>query len=262
MSWTRIEAMIQKSWQNSLRDIFRIFDIFWWPAFELFIWGLFSTYLSRTTTTGINIVSLVLGGVILWTFFDRASRDISIAMIDELWSRNFVNLFSTPLSLGEYLVGVAIVASVKLIISIAFMFVLAKVLYGFQITSLGLYLIPAAFGLTIFGWSLSLIVQGCILRFGHTVEVFIWAVAVLAQPLSCVFYPLSSLPAWAQSIARWLPSTYLFENMRQNMNGGGTNVAEIVLSYGLNLLYLVIAVWFLFRSFEAAKRTGNLVKNY
>jgi ABC-2 type transport system permease protein len=262
MNTVRITAIMIKSLYNLRRDVFRIFDIFYWPAFELFLWGLFSMFIAKTSTSGINIINILLGAVILWTFFDRASRDISIAMIDELWNRNFVNLFSTPLTVSEYLVGVTIISTIKLILSIVFMFFLAKVIYGFNIGAFGFYFIPAAIGLTVFGWSLSLIVQGFILRFGHTVEVFIWAVATLFQPLSCVFYPLSTLPQWAQSIAVCLPSTYLFENMRHAMSGLSVDWNQLAISFGLNILYLILSMIFFSRSFAQAKRSGNLIKSY
>lgn len=262
MNWTRVGAVMLKTWHNSKRDVFRIFDIFWWPAFELFIWGIFSIFLSRTSTSGVNIVTLLLGAIILWTFFDRSSRDISISMIDELWSRNFVNLFSTPLSLAEYVAGVAIVAVIKLVVSMIFMFFLASVFYKFQIVSFGYYLVPAAVGLVIFGWALSLIVQGFIMRFGHTVEVFIWAIAILVQPLSCVFYPLSVLPGWASEVARALPTTYFFENMRSLMTAHTINGTQILLAYGLDALYLALALVFFYSSYRHAQKSGNLIKNY
>lgn len=258
----RIGAVIEKSWYNMKRDIFRIFDVFYWPAFELLIWGFFSIFISKTALQGANIVTMLLGGIILWTVFDRASRDLSIAFIDEIWNRNFVNLFSTPLTIGEYLVGAGIIAVLKLIVSILFMFFLANVLYGYKITSLGYYVIPASLGLMVFGWSLSLIVQGFILKFGHTVEVFIWAIAVMMQPLSCVFYPLSVLPGWAQHIALLLPSTYLFENMRQMIAGGGANWQQLAISTALNCLYFILSVLFFNWSFIHAKKTGSLSKSY
>lgn len=262
MNQMRISGIIQKGWYNAQRDIFRIFDIFYWPAFNLFTWGLFSVFIEKTGNQGINIVSILLGAIILWTFFDRASKDISLAMVDELWNRNFINLFSTPLTPAEYIIGITVIAIVKLTISIIFMFFLAQVLYGFHISEIGFYLIPAALGLTVFGWSLSLIVQSFILRFGHTVEVFIWAVATLVQPLSCVFYPLSTLPAWAQPIALCFPSTYLFENMRQQMAGQGINIPSLGIALGLTTLYFLAACIFFYRSYAYAKRFGNLIKNY
>jgi len=261
MNWRRIRAIIQKFWYSTRRDIFRLFDIFFWPVIELFIWGIFSVFLSKSQVDGVNLVTMLLGGIVLWSFFTRASKDISLAMIDELWSRNFINLFSTPVTMAEYVVGALIVGFMKLIVSMILMFLLAYVFYGFHISSIGFYIIPSALGITVFGWTLSMVVQACFLRYGHTIEVFIWAVAALVQPFSCIFYPLSALPGWAQTIARMLPTTYFFENMRSMMTGRGIHVGEIVLAYGLNLLYLLLAIVFLNRSFEHARKNGNLVKN-
>lgn len=260
MNRIRIYAIVLKYWFDMKRDLFRLFDIFWWPVFDLFIWGLLSLYLMQTSTGAINFVSLFLGGMILWTFFDRASRDISRSMMDELWNRNLVNLFSTPLGLTEYLVGTVIIAVMKLITSAIVMIILATVFYGFRPFSIGWFFIPAIFGLTIFGWSISFFVQSMILRRGHTIEVFIWAVAILVQPFSCVFYPLATLPRWAQYIAYALPTTYIFENMRSMLLTQTVRVDEIVLSFGLNVIYGSIAIWFFYRTFTYAKIKGLLVK--
>jgi len=262
MNINRINAIIYKGFVSLRKDVFRLFDIFYWPAFQLLTWGLFSIFIEKTNQSGINITSLLLGGIILWTFFDRASKDISLAMIDELWNKNFINIFSTPLRISEYIIGISAIALLKLVVSTVFMFIFAELLYGFQIRYIGLYIVPSAIGLTIFGWSLSLFVQSCILRFGHTVEVFIWAVATLVQPLSCVFYPVSVLPRWAQYIAYALPSTYLFENMRSAIAGKSINTWEIGISVTLNILYFVFAALFFKRSFEYSKKVGLLIKSY
>ncbi len=262
MNWHRVSAIILKTQYTFRRDIFRIFDIFWWPAFSLFIWGLFSSYMQNMSGGSVNVVTILLGGVILWTFFDRASKDISLAIIDELWSKNFVNLFSSPLTITEYLVAIIIVAMGKLLVSAAFMFTLASVFYAFHVSSVGWFLVPAALGLTLTGWTMSLVVQSCIMRWGHTVEVFIWAVATLIQPFSCVFYPITALPGWAQYIARALPPMYVFENMRSALNGRGINTGEILISFGLNIFYFALALLFFYRSFRFAKKEGLLIKNY
>jgi ABC-2 type transport system permease protein len=263
MNLNRIQGVLYKQWLTNKRDIFRIFDVFWWPAFQLFVWGLFSVYLNSTANAGkVNLVTLLLGAVILWTFFDRSSRDISIAFIDELWNRNFINLFSSPLKVSEYLVGVVIVAFVKLIISAVFMFFLSAVFYNVDIFKFGWSFIPLATGLVIMGWSISIIVQSCILKFGHTVEVFIWAAAVLVQPFSCVFYPLSSLPTWAQKIALCLPSTYLFENFRLNLMSQKIDLTGLFISYGINIVYFMISLWIFYRSYDDAKNRGFLTREY
>jgi len=262
MNRDRIKAMLIKHLYNFKRDIFRIFDIFWWPVFELFIWGIFSVYIGKSSDNQVNFVSLLIGAVIMWTFYNRASKDISLAFVDELWNKNFINLFSAPLTVSEYLVSVVIVATGKLIISALFMLILAGVMYAFEISSIGWYFVPAAVGLTIFGWSMSLIVQACIMRWGYTVEVFIWAVATLTQPFSCVFYPLSALPTWMQKISIWLPTTYLFENMRSSIQGKEIDINQIIFSYVLNITYFVISLIIFYRTFNLAKDKGLIVKNY
>ena len=256
MNVMRVRAITQKFWYSTRRDIFRLSDIFFWPVIELFIWGIFSVFLAKSQVNGVNLVTMLLGGVILWSFFNRASKDISLVMIDELWARNFINLFSTPLTMGEYVVGAITIGFFKLLVSITLMFFLAYIFYGFHISSIGFFVIPSAIGITVFGWTLSILVQSCFLRYGHTVEVFIWAVAALVQPFSCIFYPISALPGWAQSVARLLPTTYFFENMRSVMMGNGVHWTQIALAYGLNIVYLSLSILFLSRSFAHARQNA------
>lgn len=262
MNWKRVKAIVCKYIYVSQRDIFRIFDVFWWPTFQLFIWGLFSVYLQKASENSLNLISILLGAVILWMFFDRSSRDISIAIMDDLWNKNFVNLFSTPLSIAEYLTGIILVAIVKLALSAVIMAILAYVFYSFQIMRLGWYLIPAVFGLTIMGWTVSLLIQSIILRFGRNVEVFIWAAAILVQPFSCVFYPLTTLPSWAQKVALFLPSTYLFENMRNILFDRSISIEQLVFSLGLTVVYFACSIAFFYQTFNYAKNKGLLVKYY
>ena len=160
----RVWAIVIKFWFDTKRDMFRLFDVFWWPAFNLFVWGLLSTYLTQLSNGSVNFVLLFLAGTIFWSFFDRASRDISRSMVEELWNRNLPNLFSTPLTLTEYLIGVLIVAFIKLVIGSMFLLLLAKVFYGFQISLLGWPVVGIMAGLMMFGWSVSFLIQAFVLR--------------------------------------------------------------------------------------------------
>lgn len=262
MNWSRVAAIMVKNWYSFKRDFFRIFDIFWWPSFMLFIWGLLSVYLTQSAVGSPNFVTILLGGVILWNTFDHATRDVSRTFIEEVWDRNLANFFSTPLTITEYLLGILGIALAKIIVGALFMLLLARVFYAFDPLILSWFLVVALVSLMLTGWLISLVVQAIILRYGHTVEVFIWAVAILLQPFSCVFYPLSTLPGWAQRIALALPTTYIFENMRSMIFTGTVRMDQIALSFGLNLLYGVGAIIFFYRTFRVAKEKGLLVKYY
>ncbi len=262
MNLMRVWAIIVKFWFDTKRDMFRLFDVFWWPAFNLFVWGLLSTYLTQLSNGSVNFVLLFLAGTIFWSFFDRASRDISRSMVEELWNRNLPNIFSTPLTLTEYVAGVLIVAFIKLVIGSIFLFVLSRIFYGFEVSALGWPVIYLMAGLMMFGWSVSFLIQAFVLRYGHTVEVFIWAVTVLLQPFSCVFYPLSALPVWAQWVARAFPSMYLFEAMRAIIAGNSLPVGDIAWSFILNIVYLTGSIVFFYRTFRYAKINGLLTKTF
>mgnify|MGYP001582756398 CR=1 FL=1 len=226
----------------------------------LFVWGLLSVYLTKTSVNSPNFVTILLGGVILWNTFDHATRDVSRTFIEEVWDRNLTNFFSTPLTITEYLVGILTIAIAKVIVAALFMLLLARTFYAFDPMILSWFLVVALASLTLTGWLISLVIQAIILRYGHTVEVFIWAVAILLQPFSCVFYPLSTLPGWAQRIALVLPTTYIFENMRSMIFTGTVRMDQIALSFGLNVLYGVAAIVFFYRTFRVAKEKGLLVK--
>lgn len=262
MNSTRIWAIILKFWFDVKRDMFRLFDVFWWPAFDLFIWGLLSTYLTKTSGGSVNFVLLFLAGMIFWSFFDRASRDISRSMMEEIWNRNLPNIFSTPLTLTEYIVGVLVIATIKLIIGGIFLLILATAFYGFQVSSIGWFFLLAMAGLMVFGWSVSFVIQAMVLRYGHTIEVFIWAVAIFLQPFSCVFYPVTALPGWAQIVARLLPPMYLFEAMRAIIAGSPVRTGDIIVSFALNAIYLILSIAFFYRTFRQAKVNGLLTKPY
>lgn len=260
MNQSRIVAIIMKNWYSFRRDFFRIFDIFWWPSFMLFVWGLLSIYLTKSSVAGPNFVTILLGGVILWNTFDHATRDVSRTFMEEIWDRNLTNYFSTPLTITEYLVGILVIAIAKTVVAALFMLLLARTFYAFDPMILSWFLVVALVSLTLTGWLISLVIQAIILRYGHSVEVFVWAVAILLQPFSCVFYPLETLPGWAQKIAYLLPTTYIFENMRMMIFGGTVRVDQIVLSYGLNVVYGIGSIIFFYRTFRVAKEKGLLVK--
>lgn len=262
MSWGRVLGVIEKYFLESRRDVFRVFDVVWWPTFQLIIWGLFSNYLQNISASSLNFVSLLLGAVMLWTIFDRASRDVSIIITNEMWNKNLINMLSSPLRLSEYLFSIVCIATIKLVISVVFMTFLASVLYAFRISSIGWYFIPAAVGLAIFGWSISLCAQASLFRFGRSLEVFIWATAALIQPFSCVFYPLTALPPWAKTIATFLPTTYYFESMRGVMNGNKLEAASLAIAYGLTFVYFLLSLRLFYVAIKRAKISGALVKQY
>jgi len=51
-----------------------------------------------------------LGAVLLWDFFIRVMQGVTMAFFEDVWSRNFLNIFATPLSISEYIAGLVLSA--------------------------------------------------------------------------------------------------------------------------------------------------------
>lgn len=258
MKMHRITALWLKYFYISKNRLDRIFDLVYWPLIDLFVWGLASYYIADISN--VNVLSMFLGGVILWLFVWRATQDIAVFVLEEFWNRDLYNLYTTPITAMEHMTAIIIFGIGRAMVSFVLLFVLALVIYSFNVFQFGLWL-PFFMGvLTLIGWVLGLFVTSLIFRFGHRIQVFAWSIVWGIQPFSCVFYPLESLPGWAQKIAVLMPTTHIFESMRAVINGNPIKWAGIVYSITIALILLVGVAILLKKSIDYGKRTGLIAR--
>ena len=105
----RIRAVMMRHGYEARRNFDRVTDTIYWPVLDIVMWGFFTIYLSNSNRLQPTVVSCLLGAIILWGTFYTFQRDMAVGFIDDLWCRNLINLFSTPLSVWEYLIGVILV---------------------------------------------------------------------------------------------------------------------------------------------------------
>jgi len=256
----RIGALMLKSWYITIQRMDRMFDVFYWPLIGLFMWGFTTIYL-REVVTDNKFIDFLLGGAILWIFFQRAMHDIALYVLEDFWSNNLYNLFASPIKSVELAISTILFGLVRALIAFFYLTILAIVMYQYNIFDLGIFpLIVISLGLLIFGWSLGMIVAGLIFRHGQSIQVFAWSTSALLQPFSAVFYPLASLPAWAKPIASLLPASHIFEGMRAALVGQPIG-PHMIKAFGLNAVFLLFAGWFFVRSIEKAREKGILTKS-
>lgn len=260
MKTNRIWAVILRHYFESKHNLDKILDIVYWPVLDVIVWGFLTVYLSKNQLVGFDIRGFILGAAISWGAFYSFQKDLSTGFLDELWSRNLVNLFSTPLSVWEYLSGLLTVNFSKMMMGFITATILALVLYGFDIYSYALELLPHFFNLLVFAITLGIIITGFIFRYNTKIQSLAWSFAALLQPVSCVFYPLDILPDFLKNIAIFLPTTHAFEGMRQAISGSGFSWVGFWWGLGLNIIYLVVALLFFKVIFDISKKRGLLVK--
>jgi ABC-2 type transport system permease protein len=257
----RVAAVMQRHLYEARRNFDRITDIVYWPVLDIIVWGFFTVYLARGgSRLQPDIVSFLLGAAILWGLFYAFQRDLAVGFLDELWSRNLINLFSTPLNVWEYMTGLICVNLLKAMVGFGAASLIAWGCYQFDIFPLLPAFLPFMALLVLFALALGLLITGLIFRFTTRIQGLAWSFAGLLQPVSCVFYPLSALPRWLGAIAWMLPTTHAFQGMRQILAGRGFSPAEFWWGLGLNVGYFVIAMFAFTRIFESARSRGLLAK--
>jgi ABC-2 type transport system permease protein len=256
----RISAVLLRHLYLYPRSLSRMLEIFYWPVLDLLVWGFLTVYLSKHATAMPHWTAFLLGAMILWDVFYRSQQAVCLSFLEEVWSRNLLNLFASPLSPFEFLAATMILSFVKFLGAAVVAALLAKLLYGFDLLTFGLWLIPFLTNLVAMGWAIGIVTTGVILRYGERAEVMAWGLGLLIQPFAAVFYPVSVLPPALQRVALALPCTYVFEGMRDVATAGTTSGFNMAMAFGLNIAYLGAALGFFNYMFRQAQERGLLTK--
>jgi len=238
----------------------RVFPIFVWVAVDIVMWGFLTRYLNEVSEARVNFVPALLGAVLLWDFLTRVMQGVTMAFFEDVWSRNFLNLFSTPLRISEYLAGLIIAAIGASFLSLVAMIVFAWGLFGLSFLTYGVALAPFLAVLFVTGIAMGVAAAGLVLRLGPASEWLIWPIPMIVSPFAGVFYPVAVLPVWMRAIAAILPPSYVFEGMRAVVAGEGAPWGRLAAGAGLAALYLALACLFFASVYKTAIRTGLIAR--
>jgi ABC-2 type transport system permease protein len=238
----------------------RVLPLFSWVAIDMVLWGFITKYLNTVSASGFDFVPVFLGAVLLWDFFTRVMHGVTMAFMEDVWSRNFFNIFASPLSITEYVGGLVISSIATSAVGLVVMLVLASTIFGLSFLAYGIALIPFLLVLFLFGIALGILGVSIVLRFGPASEWFIWPVPALVSPFAGVFYPIATLPPWMQYICGALPPAYVFENVRAIVTGAAMSVPMLAAGVGLAVFDVVLACWVFVRVYRHSVRTGLIAR--
>ena len=250
----------------SLRHIYlisgslpRIIDLVYWPSVQIFLWGFISKFFTLNSEYYSNTVGIILTAAILYDFLFRASISYNMMFLEEIWSRNFTNLFIAPIKISEIITSLTLTAILRTLIGLVPAAILAIPLFGVSVFKLGLPLFFLLLGLYIFGVTLGLLVTSGLLRYGPSFENIAWASLFFLAPLGCIYYPVEILPESLQVVAKILPLVHIFEEMRNILINSSVNWFEIFKSILISLVYFVGGITIFYMSYFGAKEKGTLI---
>lgn len=260
ISLNRVGAMCQRHFYVMRRSWPRLVEMAYWPTMQMVIWGFLSQFLATNSSYVANAFGVLIAGVMLWDVLFRGQLGFSLSFLEELWSRNLANLYCSPLTPLEHILALICMSFIRATIGVLPAMLLAIPFYGFSIFTLGIPLLAFFFNLLIMGCALGLLVTAMILRFGLAAENMAWFLVFLLAPFSCVYYPVTVLPGWAQAIAWALPSTHVFEGMRASLFDGIFRWDHFAAAIGLNAVLCLIGIGVYLFSFARARKLGLLLQ--
>jgi ABC-2 type transport system permease protein len=261
MSWLRVRAVARRHAYVLQRSPQRWFDVVFWPVVDAILFGALGVYFARASGTGRTGVGFLLAGILLFHVVFQAEISLSTGFMEETWSRNLLNLLVTPLTEVEYVAGVAMFGLFKLAIGVSVVALVAFVLFSFNVTTLGLALVPLVAVLVVVGWSVGLVVIGLILRVGQGAEILAWGLLAMVLPLSGAFYPVNALPGPLQPVAQALPTTHVFGAARTLLAGHPIPWGQIGIGAAEAVGLSVLAVVFLARMLSTFRRRGFISRH-
>ena len=237
----------------------RILDLIYWPSIQVFLWGFISKFFTITSSYYNNTVGVILTAAILYDFLFRSSISYNMMFLEEIWSRNFTNLFIAPIKIKEIIAALTLTAIFRTLIGLVPATLVAIPLFGVSIFKLGIPLLFLLIALYIFGISLGLLVTSGLLRFGPSFENIAWASLFFLAPLGCIYYPIEILPDWLQIIAKALPLVHIFEEMRNILINQSIDYFAIMKGMIISFVYFFIGVAIFYIAYYGAKIKGTLI---
>jgi ABC-2 type transport system permease protein len=260
MNGSRIAAIVWRQYYLLKGSPQRVLPLIAWVAIDILLWGFITRYLNQVSNAGFDFVPALLGAVLLWDFLSRVMQGVTMAFFEDVWARNFLNFFATPLRISEYLAGLVMTSIATSCLGLIAMLVLASAVFGLEFAAYGPALAPFLMVLFVTGIGLGILGASIVLRMGPAAEWLIWPIPTLLSPFAGVFYPVAVLPDWMQWISRGLPPSYVFEGMRAVVSGKPAPWDQLAIGGALSVVYLAAACWIFARVYRHAIRSGLIAR--
>ena len=259
MSFNRMYGLFLRHFFLIKSSFPRILDLIYWPTIQIILWGFISKFFSTYSDYYNNTVGIILTCAILYDFLFRSSISFNMLFLEEIWSRNFTNLFIAPMKISEIILSLIFTALVRTLIGLVPAILLTSPLFGISILNLGIPLFFLFLSLYIFGITLGLFVSSGLIRFGPSFENIAWSSLFLLAPLGCIYYPIEILPEFFQVLAKGLPLVYIFDETRNILINNFVNFENILQAFYLNAIYFILGIYLFYFSFSKARKKGSLI---
>lgn len=250
-------AFAYRNFLITKRNFFTIFETLFWPLVSLFSVGLMGSYLELTE----DLLAFIMIGAVALSVMQLAQLDVTYVLLFDIWSKSIKYTLVAPASFANLVAGSWMVGILRGFIAFAILAIFSQFLFGLNlvkipILSLGVFLIGLFLNALIIGMS------SCIflLLFGYRAEVAAWTSTAIIMLLCGIYYPVTVLPPWIQSISYAIPATHLLEYFRSFYGFEPSFANPHLLGYALNIVYIIIGGLAYGLAMKRARKTGTALQ--
>jgi ABC-2 type transport system permease protein len=261
VSAERIRAVVLQEVFITGRSVEVMVDLPLWSLMTVIVFGFVTRFLASVMNP--TYAQYLYLGTLLWEIMRIAQYSMTLGALWNVWSRNFSNMFITPLSMLECVVAQMISALVKALFLFSIIGVIAAAIFDFNVFSMGTATLSLGFvNLLWFGYTTGLFILSIIFRLGTRIQALAWGLLLVFQPLTAAFFPLSVMPPALQAVALAFPPTYVFEAARAGLSAPDVVHWDWFFIAGLeNVVYFGLAAWFFQYMYRRSRETGQFARN-
>jgi ABC-2 type transport system permease protein len=260
MNTRRVKTVVRRHAYVLRRSPHRFFDVTVWPLLDVLLFGSLGAYVAQQDGSSKAGAPYLLAGILMFHILYQLQIAICTGFMEETWSRNVLNILTTPVTEAEYILGVALFGLAKLLLAMAALTVMAIAFFGFNLTSVGWGLLPITAVLLLAGWSIGMAVIGLMLRYGQSAEILAWGINFLVMALSGVFNPVDAIPGALQPLSRILPTTHAFSALRTLLDGQPLPWGQIGAGLVGAVICAALSIWYSARMLRTFRRRGYVTR--
>ncbi|HET9912181.1 MAG TPA: ABC transporter permease [Anaerolineales bacterium] len=263
-------AVVRREWTIFTRYPSWIIALFIWPLIFPMMYILTARALAGPDGSGLAIfmettgasdfIGYIVIGTTVWMWQNIVLWDIGFALRNEQMRGTLESNWLSPTWKFSYLLGPTGPQFVSMLMFISITALEFGLLFGVRLNGsiwmillMMLAAIPSIYGLGFAFASLVITVKEA--------NAFVFLVRGLVMIFCGITFPISLLPGWMQSIAKWLPQTYLIHGMRAAAfsNAGITELLpDLIPLLAFGAFWLVVGYSTFLWMERRARRTGAI----
>jgi ABC-2 type transport system permease protein len=257
ISFAPMWAIVLRHVRMWRRDLNYVLGGFYWPLLDILVWGFLGAWIQQSQAEQLqNYEATALLGILLWQLVGRGCNIMLVALNEELWSNNIVNLFSLPIRTVEWMAGVILFYAIMMAMTTIFCLLVIWAVYSVPmgyVLSTFLYFAPPLF---LSGIWIGFTCLQIVTILGKRGSELSFVVGWFFLPFVGAYYPIEVLPAWGQKVSAVLPMSYVFQGMRGYVMHQQDPTSYLIKGYVLSILYAAVAILLFVYCFNRSKQKG------